>query len=688
MSGIFSATRARSKGLFPEHIVPLKRPWPRRLRARMLILVALSLAVILGIVSVAYTYVLTDWVSEQYIHHGSAMVTALSSVEYSAQDIRGPVMQEQVHRLKGLHPDIESIDFYAPVDGYMFRVASTDHDDVWNLAAGDIPADLQKPGMLYREQNEGGVLLGEFWSVLSIEGRKEAAVRVRYLATERHRLLKRLTMTFWGVGSLGALILLFTLYGMLDSILLKPLVSLRKQADAIKGGYLYHRTGLKREDELGELARDMDSMAASLYERESENTKLKEELEKRFADAESRSVTDYLTSMYNHRYFQQRLSEEIERALRYGSPLSVLFCDIDHFKQVNDNHGHLRADEVLKSVALLICGAIRTSDIAARYGGEEFTVILPQADSSTAEKVAERIRQGVAGHTFTTGRDTQLSVTVSIGVASLNFDGKTVQELVQAADQAMYYAKRLGRNQVRRADEMRHPPSSLSGEDSPLDANFMQAMGSLVTAVDQRDHYTYQHSVRVSSLAVTLAKTLGLKEPELSHIRLAGLLHDVGKIGVPDHILQKKGPLTEDEWEMMKEHPTLTKATLQHMDNLRDVVPIAVSHHELWNGKGYPSGLKGNEIPLGARILSVVDAYDAMTSHRPYRQPLPTKTVLAELHRWSGIQFDPHIVKVFISLITTYEDGHGAGPAFNNDFALHETERVNGAGSWAAPEES
>ncbi len=267
-----------------------------------------------------------------------------------------------------------------------------------------------------------------------------------------------------------------------------------------------------------------------------------------------------------------------------------------------------------------------------------------------------------------------MTATLSIGVACYPGDAASSTELVHSADSAMYHAKRLGRNQVHTYQEVK---DLLAEENSMLwnrDANYFDAVQSLAAAVDARDSYTHRHSSTVSHYAVTLARAVGASGASLTHIQIAGLLHDVGKIGVPDQILGKSGDLTEIEWQKMREHPMLGKGIVEHLSAHEQIVPLIVHHHERWDGAGYPGGLRGEDIPWGARIISVVDAYHAMTSDRPYRKALSRAEALIVIEQEAGKQFDPQIVDAFLRvpeealLVLTdledrKEDHHGSATA-------------------------
>jgi len=369
-----------------------------------------------------------------------------------------------------------------------------------------------------------------------------------------------------------------------------------------------------------------------------------------YEKASQRAITDELTGLFNHRFFHQRLEEEIARSIRFGEVFSILFLDVDHFKEYNDSSGHLVGDEVLKSIAKYLKNSVRASDICFRYGGDEFAVIFPRTTIDGGRKVAERIRSGIASCQDWQGSQ----VTVSIGIASWPMDGVIKDELIRSVDAALYYSKQKGRNRTSIACEVvlsqvfrLEVVSSLEKADSEA---ILKTIYSLADTVDARDENTRFHSTKVCNYATAIAVAMGFNDEGVDRIRAASLLHDIGKIGIPEEILQKKGSLTSDERQIIQAHPNLGVAIIQHVESLRCCLAGVQYHHEHYDGSGYPAGLKGDNIPLDARILAVADAFDAMTSARPYRKTMSTAEALEELKRCSKKQFDPEIVDVFTSI--------------------------------------
>ncbi len=362
-----------------------------------------------------------------------------------------------------------------------------------------------------------------------------------------------------------------------------------------------------------------------------------------YARAEQRSRIDELTGLFNRRHFEERLKEEISRHSRQDSVFSLLMMDLDSFKAYNDMYGHPSGDKLLKLVSSLVGASIRESDQAFRYGGDEFAVILPHTSVEEAFVVAERVRTSVVKEMEVN----QSGVTISIGLACYPADGVMSGELVATADTALYYAKNTGGNRTYVSSKIFSESESGGEPKNNHRGSGLSAVYALAAAVDAKDHYTYGHSRKVNTYAVVLAESLGLPSDEVSRISTSALLHDIGKIGVPDRILNKKGELDADEWEAIKSHPRLGANIVGNVPDLAPCVSAILYHHERWDGKGYPEGLQGKAIPLAARILSIADAFAAMASARPYRDALPDEEALQRLREGAGTQFDPDLVAVF-----------------------------------------
>ena len=368
-------------------------------------------------------------------------------------------------------------------------------------------------------------------------------------------------------------------------------------------------------------------------------TSLVQSAASRLTRLEIDAMTDYLSGLYNHRYLQDRLREEVESTLDDGGEMSLLFCDIDKFKEYNDRFGHTAGDAALREVAQIIDGSIRTADVAARYGGDEFAVILVGTGANIALEVAERIRESVSQVRL---EDEGGRVSVSIGVATLPQDGQTKEQLVERADWAMYLAKSRGRDQVVRFRSGEHADEAApAAAPGPAALQFMGAMAGLA---DTRQLYAERHSDAVARLARAVAADLGLPALDLSAVEEAARLRDIGQFAVLEEVLSKPGRLSEAEWRMIRQHPVVGERLLRALNADDAVVEAVAYHHERFDGAGYPAGLAGDKIPLTARIISAACAYEAMVVPRPYREARSGDEAMEELERGSGSQFDPEVV--------------------------------------------
>ena len=423
------------------------------------------------------------------------------------------------------------------------------------------------------------------------------------------------------------------------------------------------------------LNRDITDSKRMLQELENQRVALLEtniRLEEAVARLEELATTDALTGLKNHRAFQDRFKTEYDRARRYDTPLSVVMLDVDKFKQYNDTYGHPAGDAILKQVARILQDTSRSSDVVARYGGEEFAIVMPGADMEQANIVAERFRLMVEAAVWP-----KRAVTVSIGAATLLPDTRHADSLLADADIALYRSKHRGRNCVTHANDPVEVESLdreatgwyddllqklLAAQAETLGSATEQVRETLSLAydativswsriLDLKDKETEGHSQRVTDLTMRLSRSLNLNEQEVMFARWGALLHDIGKMAVPDAILHKPGPLSDEEWTIMRQHTTIAYEMLQPIDFLGPAIDIPYCHHERWDGTGYPRGLKGDEIPLMARLFAVIDVYDALTSDRPYRKAWPVEKVRAHLLEQAGTHFDPRSVEAFLNML-------------------------------------
>jgi diguanylate cyclase (GGDEF)-like protein/putative nucleotidyltransferase with HDIG domain len=372
-----------------------------------------------------------------------------------------------------------------------------------------------------------------------------------------------------------------------------------------------------------------------------------------FARAQSEAMTDSLTKLYNHRYFYKAMAEYMEKI--GGAELSLLMIDLDMFKLFNDLYGHYEGDNALQTVAAIMTRIVENKGIVCRYGGEEFTVLLPYYDSKRAFEIAEKIRLEIQKSFINSNDVTKRFLTASIGICTYPHAAPNAEELLKRADWAMYMAKSSGKNQT-----VIYTPNIDSSQIAPYDSihnhgikpAYTATIYALTAAIDAKDHYTFGHSQRVAEYAATLAKAVGLDHTHLQIIREAALLHDIGKIGIPENILTKTGRLTDEEYAIIKGHVEMSITIIKHLPSMNHVIPAVIGHHERWDGTGYPRGLKGESIPFLARCLAITDTFDAMTSDRPYRGRLSLSVALKEIENGIGKQFDPEIAKLFLKLVS------------------------------------
>lgn len=387
------------------------------------------------------------------------------------------------------------------------------------------------------------------------------------------------------------------------------------------------------------------------------------------------SVKDPLTGLYNYRYLEERLSSEFKRAHRYVLPLSVIMIDIDYFKSINDIYGHQYGDLILKEFGQYLRDCSRTNDVVVRYGGEEFLALLPDTNKEGAFIFGSRLLEKLVEHVFDP-KGQKIKLKVSMGLVSFPEDGVDTQMgLIDLADKTLRTAKETGGNRLATLAEVtKKEANNGAGKDEKesveqmkekllkmedrVNQTLLESIYAFAKTIEAKDYYTSEHGENMVSIAIEIGKKLNIPEKELENLKHAAILHDLGKIGIPDKILHKKGKLNEKELKKIRTHPQIGAEIIRSVHFLSEVVPIVLHHHERFDGLGYSSGLKGRDILLGARIIAVADVYQALVSDRPYRKAYSKKEALKIIQEGAGTQFDPEIVKIFLEI----SKSKGKGP--------------------------
>ncbi|MFD0826984.1 bifunctional diguanylate cyclase/phosphohydrolase [Neobacillus sp. M.A.Huq-85] len=373
-----------------------------------------------------------------------------------------------------------------------------------------------------------------------------------------------------------------------------------------------------------------------------------------FKSISEKANKDFLTGLNNHGYFKELLEKELAVAKESEQPLSVALLDIDDFKKYNDLYGHIQGDYLLEKFGAILKEETEAKNYTvARYGGEEFSIFMPKTDRNQAFSFMNDLRKK-ANDTYLKGVEglPYGCLSFSAGIAQCEKETYNISELLNKADKAMYAAKDQGKNLVQVFNE--HSEYSI-GRSLSLEKDLEEAEQQLKIFLS-KDVYTYRHSKRVYQYAVDFSRTLGLSDHERKTLILGALIHDIGKIEIPRDILNKKGKLDSHEWEMMKKHVTWGKEIISTNKKLEDLIPLVELHHERYDGNGYPYSLIGKSIPKLARILCVIDSFDAMTTERPYQKTKTFNEAIVELRDCSGKQFDPQFVEPFINMIKQLYD--------------------------------
>ncbi|MFH1640621.1 MAG: diguanylate cyclase, partial [Candidatus Omnitrophota bacterium] len=401
---------------------------------------------------------------------------------------------------------------------------------------------------------------------------------------------------------------------------------------------------------------------------ETERTKLNEQLLKANENLRRLALRDSHTGLYNHGYLVRIIESELSRARRYEHPLSVIFMDIDFFKSINDVYGHQFGDMVLKQFANNLRKAVRSSDTLVRYGGEEFVVILPEIGIGEAIILARRILNEISSYEFGEYTHTvKLKVSMAVSSYPTDYVHRGI-DLVELADRVLIKAKEHGGNRVYSSqDVIEGKGVSAEGFQETSDVavlkdkiskltkranqSLIEATAAFAKTIELKDYHTGDHVEKTVLYATEIAKALNISGEAMDNIQQASMLHDLGKVGISEEILSKPSKLTEDEFKTIKTHPQIGADIIRPIQFMQSVIPLIRHHHERWDGKGYPAGLKGKEIPIGARIIAVADAYQALISDRPYRKAYSKEQAIKIIRDESGKHFDPDVVTAFIDVL-------------------------------------
>jgi len=383
------------------------------------------------------------------------------------------------------------------------------------------------------------------------------------------------------------------------------------------------------------------------------------------------SETDALTGVGSRRLLEQKLEAECYRSIRYKCPFSVAIIDLDNFKTVNDVLGHATGDDALRELAACMTAEKRTPDVLARYGGDEFVILMPETTADDAVTLLERIREKVQQINLAEN----ISMTISCGISRcLPDQDDSFSDVIRRADLALYAAKSAGRNCVKvwdnsmtkalgtgdiEIEKIKNLKRRIAGMSQQAERTFIESIWGLVQALEAKDPYAKRHSENVMYYAVAIGRTMNVGPIALEVIRRAAMIHDIGRIGIPDAILFKPSKLTPHEHNIIEQHPLIAVRILDKMSFLEQEISIVRGHHEKWNGQGYPDGIAGTSIPLGARILAVADAFDALTSNRSYHASRTSAEAVRILVDSAGYDFDPDVVTAMVSWIEQVSDPLG-----------------------------
>jgi diguanylate cyclase (GGDEF)-like protein len=626
---------------------------PFGLRARIAFIALAAIAALAAVLATQSTTRLSNAYHDASRSELNAIATTWAD-SFRPSDLQNPAeLQKRVEALKAGNANVHKISVsWHDVQGRTLIVqAGHVHDpdgtkrDVTTsqpiVARGSNAAPVDANEYGYRDvHGADGVHYAELNHRLTGPGHKGtiAALELHYDLKKRDLALADEHAATAKMAFITAVALCLALVLLLGRIVVRPLDKIRAVANRIGAGEESARLRWSRRDEIGDLARDFDRMADELLE----------------------ALKDPLTGLLNHRAFQERLEEELRRAERARQPASLIALDIDDFKVINDTLGHAAGDQALRLLADAIRAELRPGDCCGRIGGDEFMILLPGAAPESADRVVARLRARTGK--LAVGASEQ-PLTFSSGIAGYPVHALGKDDLLHLADGAMYWAKSHGKN--RSFIYSTSIDFALSAEDAAdrnLRAGLVNTVHALARAVDAKDGYTHSHSQRVAGYAVELGRKLGLDADRLEQLRTAGVLHDVGKIGISDAILLKPASLDDGEFDTMRRHSELGRDIIAGA-GMPEIAQWVLHLHERYDGKGYPRGLEGPRIPVESRVLHCADALEAMTSSRVYRSALPLEVALGELESGAGTQFDPQIVTVLLQLVRSGELAVGENAA-------------------------
>jgi diguanylate cyclase (GGDEF)-like protein len=544
-------------------------------------------------------------VNDAYERAARSELTAIATTwedGFAVSDLAdAELMQQRVQRLRDANPNLIKIAVsWHDIHGGT-QVAEAGEDPVGHAPAIDVGPQQY-------------TVIGHHAEIHYPVG-NDAMLELHYdlSALDRTRTADRNALLLLGLGAALALGGLVSL--LLTRTVVRRLDHVRAVANRLREGDSSARADLGGRDEISVLAHDFDAMADALLE----------------------ALKDPLTGLLNHRAFQERLAEELRRAARGAYPVSVVALDLDDFKTINGS-GHAVGDEALRAIAAALRDELRAGDVCGRVGGDEFMLALIDADLGLADQIVDRVRSRV-------------EVTFSAGIVAYPRHGTVQEELLHLAQGAMYWAKSHGKARTFvYSDSIDFALSAEEAAERNLRAGLLNTVHALARAVDAKDGYTHSHSQRVARYAAELGRALGLTEDRIEQVRTAGVLHDVGKIGIPDAVLLKPARLDAGEFDVMRRHSELGRDIIAGA-GLEEIATWVLHLHERFDGRGYPHGLAADEIPLESRILHCADALEAMTSSRIYRPGMEVERALGELERGAGSQFDPQVAPILVEMV-------------------------------------